>query len=282
MKLKEDLYETTLGKIFLNAIIKNRVTNKLAGKFASSIASRPVIRNFERAYHIDRSLFVSPHKDGFHTLNEFFIRDYKPEIIRRAFNQEKIKKGLLISPAEGFLSLQTNISPESIIQAKDMDYSLFELLKNKELARKYEGGTLMRIRLTPREYHHIHYFDNGRITGFKDIKGKYYTSDHNGLNNIKNIFCKSHRHITEILTSQFGPVVFVEVGATFVGSIVQNNELGDQVRYGEKKSHFKFGGSTLILLFEKGRLKLDKGILSAAGGNGEVYVNLGEIIGKAE
>jgi len=276
MKIKNALYHEPIRKLFLDTFIKRRISNRIIGKFADSRASASVIKEFEKIYHINRSLFEKPYNDGFHTLNEFFTREYLSEVITKAF--PKNPNGSLLSPAEGFLSIQTNINPVSIVQAKGFTYSLDEFLG--EGAEKYDHGTMMRIRLTPREYHHVHYIDNGIITMFRNINGSYYTSDYPAISRIKKVYCKSHRHITEIKTENFGTIAYAEIGATFVGTIIQNNEFGDFVQYGDKKSRFKFGGSTLILLFEKGRLNLDKRLDELVNNDREIYAGLGEVLGR--
>jgi len=276
MKIKEAIYHQPLRKLFVDTLIKRKLSNRIIGRFADSRASASIIKKFEKDYHINRSLFKKPFTDGFHTLNEFFTREYLEKTIKKAFPKNSAAN--LHSPAEGFISIQTKINTESIIQAKGFTYSLSELLGKNSKA--YNNGTMIKIRLTPKEYHHVHYFDNGSIISFKDIKGNYYTSDYPATNEIKNVFCKSHRHITEIKTEKFGRITYVEIGATFVGTIVQNNNLGDSVKYGDKKSMFKFGGSTLILLFEKGRLNLDKRLSMLVNSGKEAYVKLGESIGS--
>jgi len=277
MKIKEALYHEPLKKLFLDTFIKRKISNGIVGKFADNPLSKMVIKEFEKSFQIDRSQFIAPHKDGFHTLNEFFIRDYKDSILRKSFPYPQ--KGNLHSPTECYLSLQTNINPDSIVQAKGFTYSLKEFLGGIPNAN-FKNGTLIKLRLTPKEYHHAHYIDNGIIKSFKNIKGSYYTSEKASINKIKKMYCKSHRHIMEIQTESFGNIYYVEVGATFVGTIEQNNNIGDQVKYGDKKSKFKFGGSTVFLLFEKNKLELNSKLLDLSKTRNEVYVSLGEILGK--
>ena len=277
IKIKEAMYHEPLKKILLDTIIKRKVSNRVIGKFAESKLSRIVIRKFEKAYKIDRSLFIAPHKNGYRTLNEFFTRDYKDSIIHKAFPHPQDNS--LHSPTECYLSLQTNINTDSIVQAKNFTYSLKEFL-GSEPGESFQGGTLIKLRLTPKEYHHAHYIDNGVITNFKDIKGNYYTSEAASTRKVKKMYCKSHRHIMEIKTENFGNVYYIEVGATFVGTIIQNNKVGDTVKYGDKKSVFKFGGSTVFLLFEKSKLNLSENLHKLAETTNEIYVSLGEILGS--
>jgi phosphatidylserine decarboxylase len=276
-KKKTWLYETKAGRIFLNLIIKRKPTSKLAGFFANSILSKKIIKSFARDYNIninpETSPFIIP-KNGFKTINELFTRNYKKENI----NFSKARK-ILCSPAEGYLNVQKNIDSSSLIQAKGFTYFINELLGENNL--DFEGGTLLRIRLTPREYHWFHYLDNAKIIKIKKIKGYSYTAEDISINHIPKMFCRSIRDITLLKTKNFGNVVYIEIGSTFVSSIFQNNKTGDNVKRGEKKGCFKFGGSTVILIFQKDKIKLDKKFsFLYSSPEKEVYVGLGEILGK--
>ncbi|KAK6696950.1 Phosphatidylserine decarboxylase proenzyme 3 [Fusarium graminearum] len=47
------------------------------------------------------------------------------------------------------------------------------------------------------------------------------------------------------------------VGAMMVGSTVITRNEGDKVQRAEELGYFKFGGSTILLLFEPGRMVFD-------------------------
>jgi phosphatidylserine decarboxylase len=88
------------------------------------------------------------------------------------------------------------------------------------------------------------------------------------------------REYTIILNPLFGDVIMAEVGATMVGGIVQSNK-GNSVRKGEEKGYFKFGGSTVVLLFEKSKIDIDKDTLINTANGYETAVKMGERIGDA-
>jgi phosphatidylserine decarboxylase len=94
------------------------------------------------------------------------------------------------------------------------------------------------------------------------------------------IFCLNKRQYVLITTAQFGDVVMAEVGATMVGSIMQTYE-GNVAGKGEEKGYFKFGGSTVVLLFEKNKIRVDKDLLANTEKGFETYVLMGERIGVA-
>jgi phosphatidylserine decarboxylase len=276
INLKDKLYTTFFGKLALETIVKHKPLNMLAGSFADSSLSRYLIPWFTRTYDIDTSKFVVPEK-GFRTLNEFFTRDYKQKIFN--FPEENLSLG---SPAEGWLSVQENLEYRNIIQVKGSYYPLSDFLKS-EMDRSLIGGTMIKIRLTPKEYHHFHHVDSGRFESFTNIPGKYYSTDFSGIKNIPELYCKNHRNITRVESSNFGKITYVEVGATFVGTMQQNfnPEYRQYFERGNKKGCFKFGGSTIILFFEKDKIKIKEDIASMTMGARECYVNLGQIIAEA-
>jgi phosphatidylserine decarboxylase len=271
--MKHSLYTTKTGRIILESLVKRAGITGAIGRMADSKISRIAIPWFKNAYGINMEKFIFPEK-GFKTLNDFFIRDFKPEYLK--FPKDNT---LLASPAEGYLSTQENVNPYRIIQAKGKTYSIAELI-NESLGFSFDGGTLLKLRLTPKEYHNFHFIDNGRINAFRDIDGSYYSSDICAVEEIDNLYPKSHRHITKLNTQNFGNVIYAEIGATFVGTIVQNHRTYDKVIRSAKKGYFKFGGSTVILLFEKDKIRFDSRIRTATRNNKEVYVNFGEVIGR--
>jgi phosphatidylserine decarboxylase len=86
------------------------------------------------------------------------------------------------------------------------------------------------------------------------------------------------RSITEIKNPVFGSIIISEVGATMVGSIVQTyNNLN--VQKGKEKGYFKFGGSTVVLIFEKDKVKFDNDLVKNSTKNLETTIKFGEQIG---
>ena len=67
----------------------------------------------------------------------------------------------------------------------------------------------------------------------------------------------------------------MEVGAMLVGRIVNEKISACDVKRGEEKGHFEYGGSTIILLIQKDRAVIDGSFLTAT----EVPVIMGQVIG---
>ena len=73
---------------------------------------------------------------------------------------------------------------------------------------------------------------------------------------------------------------FVEIGATMVGGIRQTYMPGEAVAKGEEKGYFAFGGSSVAVLFEKGRIEFDADLLDNTANGLETYARVGERMGQ--
>ena len=81
-------------------------------------------------------------------------------------------------------------------------------------------------------------------------------------------------------TDNFGLVTQIEVGAMFVGRIV-NYPATAEFKRGQEKGYFEFGGSTVILLFRPGTVSIDKNIAENSLRGIETPVEIGQRIGTA-
>jgi len=183
------------------------------------------------------------------------------------------------SPADGKIMAYADISNSDFI-IKGFRFDLSSFLDNPVLAQKYLEGTLIIIRLAPVDYHRFHFPVSGNLTPDKKIEGYYYSVNPFALRKKAEIFFLNKREYTIISNPLFGDVIMAEVGATMVGGIVQTYK-GNSVKKGEEKGYFKFGGSTVVLLFEKSKIDIDKDILINTANGYETAVKMGERIGDA-
>ena len=69
------------------------------------------------------------------------------------------------------------------------------------------------------------------------------------------VFCQNTREYSILRSKNYGEIIYIEVGATCVGSIVQTYKPGEFIKRGSEKV-FKFGGSTIIILIKRVMLNL--------------------------
>jgi phosphatidylserine decarboxylase len=89
------------------------------------------------------------------------------------------------------------------------------------------------------------------------------------------------RCLTLLETENSGTCCFIEVGATNVGTI-RHAELPEDkvVNRGARKGWFEFGGSSVVTLFEKGRVQLSEDLVEQTQNGVELYARMGDRMGK--
>jgi len=143
----------------------------------------------------------------------------------------------------------------------------------------YNGGTCLIFRLCPTDYHRFHFIDDGVCSNTTKIKGHYYSVNPIALKSINKLFCQNKREWSIFHSDNFGDVIYMEVGATCVGSIIQSYSPNSKIKKGTEKGYFKFGGSTVILFFKKDTIKIDEDLLHQTQLGFETSVFMGEKIG---
>lgn len=267
-------YSSPVGMKFLELLIKKKFFSKVYGRFCDSSLSTKKVSSFIKDFNIDMSL-CQKREEEFSSFNDFFIRKLNAQARPIDNNKE-----ILISPGDGRLTAFSNIDMKQLVQVKNLTYSLEELIGDSALAKKYEGGTCLILRLCPTDYHRFHFIDNGVCSETKDIDGSYYSVNPIALEKVPKLFCQNKRQWSILKSENFGDVIYVEVGATCVGTIVQTYCPNSQVSKGDEKGYFKFGGSTTILFFKNNTVSIDEDILEQSSLGFETQVLMGETIGK--
>lgn len=270
------LYETSSGKFLLEALVKRRFYSLLTGVFCDTRFSRRLIPGFIANYHIpmEESLEAA---DTFPSFNAFFTRRLNPAA--RPFAADD---AVLCSPGDGRLQVFPQINTERVWQIKGSAYRLQDLLQDAELTRKFTGGSCALLRLAPVDYHRFHFIADGTAESSRRIRGSYYSVNPTALRQIYGVFAKNTRMLTVEHTETLGDILYVEIGATSVGSIVQLQDEPHTVCRGEEKGFFKFGGSTILLFFEPGTVSFDEDLLAMTARGIESVVHAGEKIGQKQ
>ena len=268
-KLLKLLYGSVGGRIMLK-LLTAPALSRAAGRFMDSRLSKPLIKRFIRSSGIDTSQYVMY---NFPSYNAFFTRNVKPEMRPVDMTPQH-----LISPCDSKLSVY-RIDRKSIFRIKGSRYRISDLIDHKFLADRFNGGLCLIFRLEVDDYHRYCYIDSGVKTGNTFIEGVLHTVNPIALEKY-NIYKRNSREYTLIHTDNFGDVIQVEVGAMMVGRICNHDEAGP-VKRGQEKGMFEFGGSTIVVLLEKGKASIDKDILKNSAEGYETIVKYGEKIGTS-
>ena len=231
--------------------------------------SRLFVKGFVKKNNINMSEYEDVKYTSF---NDFFSRDVKKEC--RFFPENEHD---LFSPCDSKLTVY-QIDENSVYKIKNSIYDIESLLQNKQLADEYINGVCLIFRLTADDYHRYCYIDNGELLSVKKINGVLHTVRPISLKHY-NIYKINSREYSIIKTENFGQVIQIEVGALFVGRI-KNNAISGSVKRRNEKGSFEFGGSTIIMLFQKDKVVIDEVINNNTRDNKETIVKMGYKIGK--
>ena len=260
------LYRTPFGRLLLKAFVRREVSQKARSLFCSRL-SAAAIAPFIKKSGIDMSQYQ---KGPFHSFNDFFIRQVLP-----GARPVDMDPNHVISPCDG-KAAAFPIDANSVWHVKGIDYSMEALLGNRELAARYEGGIGVVLRLSPDDFHRYCYLDDGRMGERVFIPGKLHTVQ--PIADREQVLAVNCREYTILGTEHFGPVIQMEVGAVLVGKIVNYHENHRYLR-GEEKGRFEYGGSTILLFFEKDRVRLHPQLFLSGEQGREVKVKMGQRIG---
>lgn len=194
--------------------------------------------------------------EKFNNFNEFFYRELKPGA-RPCSAPDNPR--IIVSPADCRSVVFNSIDNATKIWVKGREFSMARLLGNAypEDVARYQGGALGIFRLAPQDYHRFHIPVDGIMGEPKTIEGEYYTVNPMAIRSALDVYGENVRVCVPIDSEAHGRVMVICVGAMMVGSTVITRKVGERVGRAEELGYFKFGGSTILLLFEPGRMKFD-------------------------
>ena len=267
-RLLEWMYGTAPGRCLAKCMIRPWVSRS-AGRLLDGRLSALAVKPFIKSNHLDMTDFE---QRKYRSFNDFFTRRVLPG--RRPVDMEPEH---LIAPCDSKLTV-CDIRADSRFRIKGVDYTLEQLLRDRELAERFLGGTLLLFRLTVGDYHRYGYIDSGYLGREIHIDGVFHTVNPAAASRYP-IYRENAREFALLESEHFGSLIQMEVGATMVGRIV-NTPGETTVRRGKEKGRFEFGGSTVIVLLQKDAAVIDEDILRNTQQDEETVVRLGERIGR--
>jgi phosphatidylserine decarboxylase len=234
-------------------------------------ASKAEIQKFVNFHQLDMSEVLLP-MEAFKNFNEFFYRQLKPDA-RPCSAPDNPK--IIVSPADCRSVVFNRMDEATKIWVKGREFSIERLLGNAypEDARRYKNGGLGIFRLAPQDYHRFHIPVDGVMGTPKTIEGEYYTVNPMAIRSALDVYGENIRVVIPIDSLEHGRVMVICVGAMMVGSTVITRKPGENVKRAEELGYFKFGGSTILLLFEEGSMKFDDDLVDNSNGALETLVS---------
>merc|ERR1711964_75196 len=131
------------------------------------------------------------------------------------------------------------------------------------------------FRLAPQDYHRFHYAVSGTIVDHYAIPGNLISVNPSAINSESyKVFQENRRYVTVIETTNKRKVFAIPVGAAMVGSIVFENDdgtstvkKGAKIKAGQLHGKMRFGGSTVVYLFEEDAVDYDEDLMARCTGN---------------
>ena len=270
------LYQNETGKK-ANRLFANALFSKTYGVFQDLKLSHRKVRPFIKQFDIPideyetGSLKALDPRDSYATFNEFFVRKFR--LGKRAFVPDY---GRMPAFAEARYVGHASVNPETTFPVKGKYLTAEGLLGNADIARPFEEGPLLIARLCPVDYHRYHYPDSGKVLDHFPVRGRYDSVNPLALKFKPDIFIANERQVSILQTEHFGKLAYIEVGAICVGKIVQSHRWNKPFMRGEEKGYFLFGGSTVVVMGEKGAWRPSQDIIEKTQAGIETYVRLGD------
>lgn len=262
------LYGSRPGRMLLRVLVSPWFS-KAGGKLLQTRVSALAVSPFVRSNGIDLS---ECRKQKFQSFNDFFVR--KLQIGKRPVEQER---RAWVSPCDARLTVYP-VSMSGRFAVKGTPYTAAELLKNEKLAKRYDGGWLWLYRLSVDDYHRYIYPCSGVKSLNVQIPGIFHTVNPIAAQ-AEPIYKTNTREYCLIRTKELGTVLMMEVGAMLVGKI-ENREQGPaEVRRGQEKGNFAFGGSTIIIMSQADCGMPQEEIRQNSLAGFETRVRMGEKVG---
>ena len=263
-------YETLLGRTLWPVLFGSKAISALMGAYYDSKWSKAAVKGLTA---LPGCMWEEAEKpvEEYASFNEFFTRKLKA-------GARPVGEGV-VSPADGRLRLYLGADINTPFPLKGATKALKYVIPNSQFTS--EKLDVCVIRLAPVDYHRFHFPCDCTVGSARRadraprvIPGKYHSVNPIALIKYPDVYADNERQIMEYGTA-FGKMWLVDVGAFGVGTIVQTAAEGKK---GEEKGYFKFGGSTVIMITEAGKLKFDEDLVKNSNNNLETRVLCGERI----
>ena len=225
-----------------------------------------LIRVFIHTFHVDMSIAEQENPDDYKSFNAFFTRKIKKDVRKKITDDN-----FILSPVDGAISQIGYINKYQLLQAKNKNYTLEQLLGgDSDLADDFLNGCFATLYLSPRDYHRIHMPVTGRLIKSIYVPGNLFPVNQIGVENVEQLFSRNERFIS-IFETRLGLMAQIMIGAVLVGSmetvwlgeitpskkreltVTEYTENPIKLNQGEEFGRFNMG-STVILLFQKEKL----------------------------
>ncbi|MBC8119843.1 MAG: phosphatidylserine decarboxylase, partial [Burkholderiaceae bacterium] len=203
----------------INFLLTNRIPRIALTRFMGwfSKIEQPQVRDASIAlWRMFAELDLSEAKNRkFKSLHECFIRELKP-----GARPIDVDPSIVVSPCDAIVGACGQVADARAFQAKGFSYALTDLLGKSGLAREYQQGSYVTLRLTSSMYHRFHAPHDCRVKRVTYISGDTWNVNPIALKRVERLFCKNERVVIDVQLQAGGHrIALVPVAAVLVASI---------------------------------------------------------------
>jgi phosphatidylserine decarboxylase len=265
------IYGGGIGSRLLRGLLRRRLVNRWMAWCYDRPASPKRLAAFISRWQIDAQEAERPWTE-YRTLNDFFARR-----LRRGARVIDPNPDALLSPADARLLVYPEY-PGGEVPLKGGAFTLAELIGDPGQAARFVGGGLGLFRLAPMDYHRFHFPADGLAEPARTIDGHLDSVSPVALRRDPKLLCTNRRDVVLLKTVAFGEILIVPVGAMAVGTVVETYAAGPVAR-GDEQGYFCYGGSSVVLLVQAGRVVFDADLVERSREGLETRVRMGERVG---
>lgn len=273
-------------KLLLQYLLPHHLVTRLVG-WAAHRRFRPwvraLIRVYARVYRVDLGEAATSDIERYPTFNAFFVRP-----LHAGARPMPEEPDAVACPADGTVSALGSLDGGRLLQAKGCHYDAAALLGDARLAAPFEDGDFITIYLSPRDYHRVHVPMDAELRDTSHVPGRLFSVAPFTVRGVPGLFCQNER-LACVFGTASGAMAQVLVGAMVVAGIETTWHGGyghparasresfqpGQVKLARGAEMARFNmGSTVILLFEPGRIRWRDGLLAGD------RVTMGQSIGS--
>ena len=258
------------------------------GHYMDTLESAKDVASFYEnpIYNKEAHLWEKPDL-GWQSFNHWFARHWEDISVARPIanpDNDSVIVHSADSKFDGSWEIKDGTVTIEAINAKGIDWPVNKLLQF--IGPDFQNGSLMHAFLSPHDYHRQHAPVSGEVIEVKNIQDQVYLQvtkkrgnqglipdrglnrdpaevgrrleerKRNGVNELDAPddagyqWCQT-RGLIIIQTDTHGKVAVLPIGMAQVSSVVMTVKKGDRVNKGDNVSYFKFGGSDVVLVFQK-------------------------------
>ncbi len=200
----------------LNFLLTNRIPRRLLTRWAgwfSRIEHPLVVAGSLRVWRLFTDLDLSEAEaTRFRSMHQCFTRRLKP-----GARPIEMDPAILASPCDAIVGACGPITGGTVLQIKNMPYSVAELLGE---AGRFRNGCYVTLRLTSAMYHRFHAPHDCRVSMVTHVFGDVWNVNPAALQRVERLYCKNERAVIHTTLAGTGhAVTLVPVAAILVAGI---------------------------------------------------------------